>query len=433
MKQRIAPPLRALARTLAPLLGLALALASPLAAAAGDLPPPEAVARALDNSPLLQAAGHRIDAEQANKERLEAGAHEWALQMGTQRRRTLAPGEPRYSEWNAGLARAFRLPGKAALDSELGDKGVEIARMTHEDQRHESSRLLLQSWFGWLRAREGVGLWQAQVDILQRQAQAVARRRQLGDAARIEGMQADAAAAAAGAQLAQAEARAAASAEDLRRLFPELPLPERIALSQPQAPAGTEQAWIDAIVAGSHELATARLEAERARLSTRRTRQEELPDPTLGVHVGHERGGEERIIGLTLSVPLPGAARRAGSAAAGAEAAASSAREAAVLRRISADAARLYLGVHASRSGWQRSEAAAAQLTQAADLTARAYQLGEGSLAEVLAARRLAFEAQLAARQLQLDALEQGYRLELDAHRLWDIDAPANASVATQN
>lgn len=413
-------------RILAFALAGALALASPLAGAASELPPPDAVARALDHSPLLQAAGHRVDAEQANKERLQAGAHEWALQMGAQRRRTLAPGEARYNEWNAGLARAFRLPGKAALDGELGDKGVEIARMAHEDQRHESSRLLLHYWFTWLRARESAGLWQAQVELLERQAQTVARRRQLGDAARIETMQADAAAAAAGAQLTQAVAAAAASAEDIRRLFPELPLPERIALSQPQAPNGTEQAWIDAIVTSSHELSAARLEAERARLGTRRSQQEEMPDPTLGVHVGHERGGEERILGLTLSVPLPGAARRAASAAAGAEAAASAAREAGVLRRVSADAARLYLSANASLRGWQGSAAAARQLTQAADLTARAYQLGEGTLTEVLAARRLAFEAQLAARQLQLDALEQGYRLELDAHRLWDLDSAAN-------
>jgi len=55
-------------------------------------------------------------------------------------------------------------------------------------------------------------------------------------------------------------------------------------------------------------------------------------------------------------------------------------------------------------------------------MTARAYQLGEGSQNDLLAARRLANEAQLSARLLQLDALELHYRLRLDAHQLWDLD-----------
>jgi outer membrane protein TolC len=55
-------------------------------------------------------------------------------------------------------------------------------------------------------------------------------------------------------------------------------------------------------------------------------------------------------------------------------------------------------------------------------MTARAYQLGEGSLNDLLTARRFANEAQLMAKLLQLEALELGYRLRLDAHQLWDLD-----------
>ena len=42
--------------------------------------------------------------------------------------------------------------------------------------------------------------------------------------------------------------------------------------------------------------------------------------------------------------------------------------------------------------------------------------------AALLAARRLANEAQLSARLMQLDALELRYRLLLDAHQLWAMD-----------
>jgi len=73
-------------------------------------------------------------------------------------------------------------------------------------------------------------------------------------------------------------------------------------------------------------------------------------------------------------------------------------------------------------ASWQASRHAGERLGRAAEMTARAYQLGEGSLSDLLTARRLANEAQLASRLAQLDALELRYRLLLDAHRLWDLD-----------
>ena len=50
------------------------------------------------------------------------------------------------------------------------------------------------------------------------------------------------------------------------------------------------------------------------------------------------------------------------------------------------------------------------------------YELGEGSLAEVLLARRQALEAEQAAVVAVFEAAELRYRLLLDAHALWDFD-----------
>jgi outer membrane protein TolC len=93
-------------------------------------------------------------------------------------------------------------------------------------------------------------------------------------------------------------------------------------------------------------------------------------------------------------------------------------REAAAQPKIGAEAVALYQSAAAVAS-WQASRHAGERLGRAADMTARAYQLGEGSLNDLLTARRLANEAQLASRLAQLDALELRYRLLLDAHRLW--------------
>jgi hypothetical protein len=73
-------------------------------------------------------------------------------------------------------------------------------------------------------------------------------------------------------------------------------------------------------------------------------------------------------------------------------------REAGVRRRVEAEAAALHRRARAAHAGWQSQQSAADALTRSAELSERAWQLGEGSLAETLNARRLAHEARLAAR-----------------------------------
>ena len=141
-----------------------------------------------------------------------------------------------------------------------------------------------------------------------------------------------------------------------------------------------------------------------------------------GARHPRERAGEDKIYGAYISIPLPGGARRATSDAALAQADVAGRREAAATQKISAESAMLYQSAKAAFASWQASRTAAERQSRAAEMTARAYQLGEGSLNDLLAARRLANEAQLSARLMQLDALELRYRLLLDAHQLWAMD-----------
>lgn len=389
-----------------------------------DLPPAEAVTRVLRAAPAVRAAGSMVRVEEANRGRLEAGQHEWTLRLTGQRRRVepLAGTTERYYEQGAALERPIRLPGKAALDAELGAKGVEIAEWAHGDALHEAGRALLKDWFAWRRESESARQWAEQASLLGQQAQGVERRRQLGDAARVEAVQAEAALAQAEAQLAQARVRERTAAEELRRRYPGLPLPDSVKLSVPEPVDGDEAEWTAAILEHSHELGVARGEAQRAQVAASRNGREILPDPTLGMHVMRERGGEEHIFGVSIAFPLPGQARWAAADAARAQADAAGSREAAALQKISTEAATLYHAASAARATWESSRLAAGRLSQAADMTARAYQLGEGTLNDLLAARRLANEAQLGARLAQLDALELRYRLLLDAHRLWVLE-----------
>jgi len=388
------------------------------------LPPAEVVARVLRASPPVQAAASQLRAEQANSERLAAGSHEWSLRLGSQQRRSQPAGGPneRFTEWNAALERPLRLPGKAALDAELGAAGVAIAETAQGDALHENSRLLLSSWFAWLKESNAARLWAEQTALLRQQAAAVQRRQQLGDAARLDSVQSEAAQAQAEAQLAQAEVRQRIAAEELRRRFPDLPLVEPAVIPEPQPIAGDAAEWLAAIVEHSHELGLAVGETRRARTLAERIARERLADPTIGLQVSRERAGEENVFGAYISIPLSGTARRAGAEAAGAHAEAQQGRELAMRQKVTAEAASLYYSASAALASWQAASRAAAQLDNAAAMTARAYQFGEGSLNDLLLARRQANEARLAAHLLQLDALERGYRLQLDAHRLWDFD-----------
>lgn len=388
------------------------------------LPPADQVARVLAATPTVQAAASQVEVEEANRRRLETGPHEWNLRLGGQQRKVYPGSGPdeRFNEWNVAIERPLRLPGKGSLDAELGAAGVALAETGRGDAQHETSRNLLKAWFVWLKESASAAQWGEQLVLLEKQAKAVQRRQQLGDAARLEAIQSEAALAQALAQQAQAQVRQRIAADDLNRRFPGLVLAEPLNIAEPIPVSGTASEWMELVLEHSHELGMARGEVERARIFAGRTSRERLPDPTIGVHVSQERSGEEHILGAYISIPLPGGARRASADAALAQADAARYRETATLQKITAEAAALYHSASAAYATWQSARTAAERLGQAADMTARAYQLGEGSLTDLLAARRLANEAQLSARLLQLDAQELRYRLLLDAHQLWELD-----------
>lgn len=388
------------------------------------LPPAELVAKVLRANPMVQASSSQILVEEANRSRLEAGNYEWNIRLGGQQRRSNPPAgsEERFGEWNAALERPLRLPGKAADDAQLGSAGVALAETSRGDALHETGRGLLKSWFLWLKESAAAAQWDAQVSLLAKQTKATQRRQQLGDAARLEAIQSDAALAQAEAQAAQARVRRENAATDLQRRFPGLPPTQPVGATEPPAITGGLDEWVDEILAHSHELGVARGESRRAQIAAARSDRDRMPDPTFGLHMSTERGGEDHIVGAYISIPLPGGGRRAAADGAVAQAAAASHREAAARQKVAAEAAALYQSATAALATWQANRSAAERLTRAADMTARAYALGEGNLGDMLTARRLANEAQLAARVAQLDAFELRYRLLLDAHRLWVLD-----------
>jgi outer membrane protein TolC len=395
-----------------------------LATDAPDLPPAAQVEQALRAHPLVRAAGSGVQVEEANRERLEAGPHEFAVKLSRQQRRERPLGLS-YREHEIGVERAIRLPGKAAKDAELGAVGVEQARFALGDALHESARLLLNRWFEWQREAAAAREWTAQVESLQRQHEVVGKRVGAGDAAKLEELLSGAQLAQAQGQQAQAGTRQERAALEFAQHFPSIALPTQVALDGPPAVAESPEVWRGRILVHNHELALARGGSLRGRLVAQRLEAERLPDPTVGLIYGSERDGQERIVGLHLTIPLPGSGRAASARAGAAEADAASAREALILARVEAEAQRTIRLAQSSREQWLRLADVAQRMDDNLRLLEKAWRLGEGQFVELQNARRQAIEARLAATQARLDASEARYRLLLDAHQLWHLDRVA--------
>ena len=385
-----------------------------------DLPPRAVVASVLAGHPDVLAAKSGVRYEESNRDRLEAGEHEFSVSVGSARRRTEA--SRNLNEWDVAVERPIRLPGKARLDGELGSLGVAQAQSSLGDALHETARGLLRAWFGWLKARAQSDEWNSQASLLRRQGEVAARRVRAGDAPRLEQTLAEAAAAQAEAAALQAGMRTAVAAAELTQHYPGISLPEKPVLAAPTPVDQPHAYWHERILQHNHELAAVRAEVKRRQALIARSQADEMPDPTVGVRHASEAGGNERVTGVYVSIPLPGRARTATTEGARAQMDMAVQKEAALLRKLNAEVAAAHAGATAAYEGWRKAQFAAQAMERNAELIARAYALGEAGLNDTLNARRLAVEGRLAAATAQLDAAEARYRLMLDAHLLWSLD-----------
>ncbi len=389
-----------------------------------ELPPLGQVRIAIEESPDVRAAIALMQAGLAERRQLVSGPHEWSTRVDYQRRRAdETPATERFNEWEISLERPLRLPEKARLDRLLGDQRVAEARIALADARHEASRRLMTLWYGWLREKTSADVLRDQAALSARESSALARRRQLGDASQLDALQAQAAAAQAEAAARLASERARRAEILLQEQFPRIAPPAGALLPAPALPDYELAELGESALLQDHELGRVRAAAQRGRLESSRAQAERRADPTVGLRYGTERGGNERIMGVYVSIPFGGEARRAAADASRARADALDNLAEARLRRLSGEVRALRSAVESNVERWQAAEQSAQAQAQVAERVARANQLGEAALAQVLLARRQALEASLSASNARVDALENRARLLLDAHRLWDFDS----------
>jgi hypothetical protein len=343
------------------------------------------------------------------------------------------------------IERNLRLPGKRAAAERLGQAREQAALHTWQLVWREQARSLLDRQAAWLRDCQSAAVWADQQALLNQQARSVARRQTLGDAATVDARQAQAAATQAATQAQLGEARCNTSAAVLQAQFPGLHLGDgRAPLAAADLPgaagagagsAAARSAPLDtdlttsiaAWLAASPELAVARREALALDAMLAVDLADLRGDPIVGLRLGGNSNGE-RLLGLQIAVSFGGGEhQRATQHAYAARLVAAEADIDVLQRRLSAEAVQVAHEATATRVAWRGAQLAAAQLADSAAALARGYELGEGSLSELLAARRLAQEQQLVARLAGVDSWHAHQRLALESGTLW---APPPAVLA---
>ncbi|WCT75730.1 TolC family protein (plasmid) [Sphingomonas naphthae] len=390
----------------------------PAFAQRADLPPEAQIIAILDGHPTVSAAGARVGAARAQDDMLRRGPHEVTM-TGSYIRRTVDR-EGGYDEFDTTIGRAFRLPGKAALDRKAGALGIEVAENRAEDVRHQAALVLAGQWYDWLTAGALNRSDRETVAVLETAVQAVRRRRQLRDAGDLDIDQANAALGVAQGQAAASRALMEQARAMLSATFPDLPLPvEPPALGVPGPPAQPLTVMRDLVIDRSHEIRAADREAQRLGIVSQRVRADRIADPTFGVRLFSERSGMERGAGLVASIPLGGGYRKAAADQASAEANAARFDLANVQRSVEATANTDLSNARSQMEVWQGMDAAAASTEAAAARTERGHVLGAIDLSDMLYARRQAHDARRAEIEARSAAVRALIKLEIDSHSIW--------------
>ncbi len=386
----------------------------------GDLPSDTVAARLIDADPSVARARRELAAARERATMLDAGSNEWTAKA-TAQRRSYRNGDAATQDWQAGLERSLRIGGKAAIDRRIGAALVREHEARVGAARHESARTLLGAWMDWLAAERTQGLWQHQLAVADANLKAASSRRKAGDASLLEQN-------AARADQAEVQGQAVAAATGLAKTrarlvarFPGLDPSPPASLSAPTPLDRDPAAWRERIVAESDALRIAEQGVQRAAAAADRAKADRTADPTVGVHAGYEGSRAERVIGLSLSIPLGGTYREAQSREALQQADAARDGLEAERRELEIEVAGALVEASGGIERWQAAEAALAASSDNARLAQRAYALGEGDIQGVLLARRQSLAAALSALQARIDALRARYRLWVNAHLIWDL------------
>lgn len=390
-------------------------------AAPPDLPSAAQARQSIDEEAGVIEARRALGAATHGAAALRASPYEWTSKLAAQQRR-YDGGRGNSNEWSAALERTIRIGGKAQLDARLGDAEREIAQARVGQARREAARALADLWVDALAANRQRALWAEQLGFAEASHKAVETRRRAGDASVL-----DVNVARADLTEVQRQLSAAATAESkatakLAARFPTLQY-EPKPLSDPSPMEFGAAPWRERILAASDSIRVAEWTLKKAELAAARAKADRIPDPTVGIYTASEAFRSERIVGLSLSIPLSGSYRDARMRQALQEAEVARAQLDRARREQAAETVQASIEASGSMERWRLASQGLATTRDSARLTQRAYTLGEADLQTLLLSRRQSLDASSAAEQARAEALRWQHRLLIDAQMIWGLDA----------
>ncbi|WP_295643198.1 TolC family protein [uncultured Methylibium sp.] len=405
------------------LAGIVALLIGTAAAAQGvatprDLPSTELAVAWIDKDPAVIEARRALAAAGHGAAVLAAGPYEWTANASTQRRNVGGVGNT--TEWSVGVERGIRIGGKAGLDRQLGDADIETGRARVGDARREVARALSDLWLDLQAAHGAQALLKEQLSFVESNLAAVDKRKRAGDASALDLSIAQSDLAEVRRQASQADSALAKARAKLKLRFPEASLAPG-AFSDPTDPPWPEARWRERILSGAGPLKVAEAQLRRAELAASRTRADKVADPTVGVFTSNEAFRNERVVGISVSIPFGGTARERRLQQSLQEVEVARAALDRTRQGIEIQIAETFSDAVGGVERWRIAERGAEAARESARLTQRAYTLGEVDLQSLLLVRRQSLDALRAAGEARAEALRWNYRLLIDAQLVWDL------------
>lgn len=388
--------------------------------------------QAIEQSLIHQSGLQDAKIQEAEARLRKTGEHEWTVHAATRQRRFRMDGT-RANDYEVGVSRGLRWPGKVSLDSRLSEQHQALADTLTEDSWHEASRMMVNRLMDCQKAAQLFAIHsantQAQVLFVNQQAQRVKQ----GDIPAIELMQSD------------SELQRLRKEEQVSRMqwsqsqtiliteFPRLNYAQSGSLDEPcttnrpvvEWPAlseASQAALIDRLQSENHALRLLEQQAQLAKLASERSRLDESADPTVGVSVATEQSNLERIVGVQVSIPIGGASRQSRTAIAQAQSQ-RLAMEASQLRGSVVNNARLALAQYQSlRTQHDLAQASLKAQEQLADKRLKGYVQGEATHTDLNLAQQALFVARREVVESQFALDTQATLLMIDAHWLLQMD-----------
>lgn len=236
--------------------------------------PTEIARPLLEQDPRVAAARAGLEVARQEASILDKSPYEWTAKALGQRR-SLDTG-PRYREWNVGIERTIRLPGKGSADRNIGKATIDESKAQYGEALHESARELVSLWLDWLAAERGRELAASNLVAVQENLKAVDKRTRAGDASRLDLNFANAELAEQKRMDNDARTQASAAWARLSARFPGINR-QSVLMPSPLLITEDETLWRDRIIAENDELKVAQTQLRIAQAQADRARADRFP------------------------------------------------------------------------------------------------------------------------------------------------------------